>query len=167
MVDGFPLPPLPQQQKQPPPSVINYSYFYSNTDTDLSPEDEAADEGPTLDEVYSLIVQKGNSAAYGRQNSDTKPTAGEIPIPLPRKMKKSASDKSAFNHFEAVLEVDDNAAPEAVAVPEERETAAAKVAVGVDERADDFINKFRQQLKMQRMDSIVRYKETITRGSAE
>lgn len=33
----------------------------------------------------------------------------------------------------------------------------------VDARADDFINRFRQQLKMQRLDSLLRYKEMSKR----
>lgn len=36
----------------------------------------------------------------------------------------------------------------------------------VDKRADDFINKFRQQLKLQRLHSILRYKEMLNRGVA-
>jgi hypothetical protein len=35
----------------------------------------------------------------------------------------------------------------------------------VDAKADDFINRFKQQLKLQRMNSIMKYKEMITRGS--
>ncbi|KAJ8568710.1 hypothetical protein K7X08_030932 [Anisodus acutangulus] len=34
----------------------------------------------------------------------------------------------------------------------------------VDRKADDFISKFREQLKMQRVDSILRYKEMLNRG---
>ncbi|CAA3008691.1 Hypothetical predicted protein [Olea europaea subsp. europaea] len=34
----------------------------------------------------------------------------------------------------------------------------------VDAKADDFINRFRQQLKLQRLDSILRYKEMLGRG---
>ncbi|KAL3532625.1 hypothetical protein ACH5RR_006146 [Cinchona calisaya] len=34
---------------------------------------------------------------------------------------------------------------------------------GVDEKADDFINRFRQQLKLQRLNSILRYKEMLNR----
>ncbi|KAK1555463.1 hypothetical protein Q3G72_009534 [Acer saccharum] len=33
----------------------------------------------------------------------------------------------------------------------------------VDDKTDDFINKFKQQLKLQRIDSILRYKETVNR----
>lgn len=35
----------------------------------------------------------------------------------------------------------------------------------VDEKADDFINRFKQQLKLQRLDSILRYKEMLSRGA--
>ncbi|GMP80650.1 hypothetical protein CsSME_00035670 [Camellia sinensis var. sinensis] len=38
---------------------------------------------------------------------------------------------------------------------------------GVDAKADDFINRFKQQLKLQRLDSILRYKEMLSRGSGK
>lgn len=82
---------------------------------------------------------------------------------LPAKIKKSASDKSAFNHFEAVSESTEESTPPPAPVVEERENPAHEV----DARADDFINRFRNQLKMQRLDSIVRYKDMITRGSGK
>ena len=33
--------------------------------------------------------------------------------------------------------------------------------MGVDEQADDFINRFKQQLRLQRMDSLKRFREMI------
>jgi hypothetical protein len=36
----------------------------------------------------------------------------------------------------------------------------------VDARADDFINKFRHQLNLQRIDSFMRYRDTLRRGQA-
>lgn len=35
---------------------------------------------------------------------------------------------------------------------------------GVDAKADDFINRFRQQLRLQRLDSILRYRDTLKRN---
>jgi Cotton fibre expressed protein len=35
---------------------------------------------------------------------------------------------------------------------------------GVDARADDFINRFKEQLKIQRLNSILNYKEMLNRG---
>ncbi|KAJ8442849.1 hypothetical protein Cgig2_016315 [Carnegiea gigantea] len=124
----------------------------------IEKEEEEQDEGPTMDEIYTRIIQsKGNNSAhYGRQNSDTKPSGGQIPVSLPRKIKKSASEKSAFNHFGPVER--ENAAVVAVVEEEEEEEE-----VEVDARADDFISKFRRQLNMQRLDSIQRYKETTSK----
>ncbi|KAE9588509.1 hypothetical protein Lalb_Chr22g0356091 [Lupinus albus] len=89
-----------------------------------------------------------------RTQSDTKPTSGEVTVKLPKKMKKSASSKSAFSHFEED-EVVESRRPATV-----REKKSAEEDVEVDAKADDFINKFKQQLKLQRLDSIMR-KEVI------
>lgn len=75
-------------------------------------------------------------------------------------MKKSASMKSAFKHFEPKV---DDAEPRRPATMRERPTA--EVDHEVDAKADDFINRFKQQLKLQRLDSILRYKEMIGRGA--
>ncbi|XP_059318480.1 pathogen-associated molecular patterns-induced protein A70-like [Lycium ferocissimum] len=45
-----------------------------------------------------------------------------------------------------------------------RETVSFGEDEAVDSKADDFINKFRNQLKLQRLDSIIRYKEMLNRG---
>lgn len=99
-------------------------------------------------------------------------------------MKKSASDKSAFNHFHIEEEEADNAGGSVdsplnhTAVPtvveeveeEEREnafTVREDQDDGVDAKADDFINRFKKQLQMQRADSIVKYKDMISRTSAQ
>jgi Cotton fibre expressed protein len=66
-------------------------------------------------------------------------------------MKKSASNKSAFSHFEEA-EI-----PKDHKIEEDGE---------VDAKADDFINKFRNQLRLQRLDSIIRYKDMLTRGAS-
>lgn len=44
------------------------------------------------------------------------------------------------------------------------EEAAAETEPCVDARADDFINKFRQQLQLQRLNSLLNYKEMLNRG---
>ncbi|KAJ0964544.1 hypothetical protein J5N97_025682 [Dioscorea zingiberensis] len=94
---------------------------------------------------------------FDRSQSDTHPTAGEVPEKLATKMKKSASLESTFAHFE-----EKEIAPPQPAADDD----AADEPVGeVDARADDFINRFRQQLKLQRIDSLLRYKEMLHRGS--
>lgn len=122
-------------------------------------EDDEEEEGElkSLDEVYSQLRERHVS----RSRSDTKPSAGEAPAKLPTKMKKSASMKSPFAHFEeeAIVEA------RRPATTRERNAKTSDGDNEVDAKADDFINKFKQQLKLQRLDSILRYKEMIGRGS--
>ncbi|XP_062229069.1 pathogen-associated molecular patterns-induced protein A70-like [Phragmites australis] len=119
-------------------------------------------------------------------------TAAEAELPrLPARLHKSASEKSAFAHFEAeeveeaVQAVEarrpattregaarrgrrlpDPVADTSESESEPEEEAAAAGGGEVDARADDFINRFHHQLKLQRMASILRYRETIRRGHA-
>ncbi|KAG8381812.1 hypothetical protein BUALT_Bualt05G0011800 [Buddleja alternifolia] len=116
------------------------------------------DEMQSMDEVYSQL--KGSH--FSRTKSDTEPSSGKIPAKLPEKMKKSASMKSPFGHFQEE-DIVETRRPATV-----RERGSAKATDDdeeVDAKADDFINKFKQQLKLQRLDSIIRYKDMIGRGS--
>lgn len=122
------------------------------------------EEGSSLDEIYSKLQQQGQDGHFTRTQSDTKPSAGEVPVKLPRKMKKSASSKSAFAHFK---EEDIVESRRPATVKEAKVSRAAVDDDEVDAKADDFINRFKQQLKLQRLDSIMRYKEMIGRGSAK
>lgn len=120
-------------------------------------EEENEDELQSLDEVYSQLSERHVT----RSRSDTNPSGGEAPAKLPTKMKKSASMKSPFAHFEeeAIVEA------RRPATTKEKNAKTSDGDSEVDARADDFINKFKQQLKLQRLDSILRYKEMIGRGS--
>lgn len=80
------------------------------------------------------------------------------------KMTKSASEKSGMgftgNHEEAeTVESVERRRPDTTRV--ERSTSFGDGEDGVDAKASDFINKFKQQLKLQRLDSILRYKEML------
>lgn len=121
--------------------------------------DEEADQLQTLDEIYGQL--KGGQD--GRSDSDTKPSSREVPTKLSRKMKKSASAKYAFAHSE---EDDAVESRRPATVREGKAAKATEVDNEVDAKADDFINKFKQQLKMQRLDSIIRSKE-INRGNGK
>ncbi|XP_059641454.1 pathogen-associated molecular patterns-induced protein A70-like [Cornus florida] len=133
------------------------------TETQYVPEqviDEIGDNRRTIDEIYSELTDDHRVI---RTMSDTMPASGEVPAKLPAKMRKSASLKSAFGHFE---EEDIVEARRPATVREGK----AKVTEGdeqVDAKADDFINRFRQQLKLQRLDSFIRYKDMIGRGSGK
>ncbi|KAJ7966430.1 Leucine-rich repeat receptor-like serine/threonine/tyrosine-protein kinase [Quillaja saponaria] len=117
------------------------------------------EEERSLDEIYSQL----QGSHVNRTKSDTKPASGEVPKKLSTKMKKSASTKSAFAHFKE----DDIVEKRRPATVKEGKVSVAEVDNEVDAKADDFINKFKHQLKLQRLDSLMRYKEIIGRGSAK
>lgn len=90
-----------------------------------------------------------------------------MPEKLAKKMKKSATMKSVFNHFE--LEGEDIADDQEIekqrpATTREMSVREREEDAEVDARADDFINRFKHQLKLQRLDSIIRYKEMLNRS---
>lgn len=101
-----------------------------------------------------------------RSKSDTCHEA--TPERVPAKMKKSASEKAVGRRVEEKEEVE---LRRPATVREKKgkvcETVAFREDEGVDAKADDFINRFKQQLKLQRLDSLLRYKEMLNRGSAK
>jgi hypothetical protein len=117
----------------------------------------------SLEEVFMKLQGQGGN--FARQHSDTMPDSGEVPVKLSRKMKKSASSKSAFGHFKE----DDIVEKRRPATVKEAKVVPTTVDEDelVDSKADDFINKFKQQLKLQRIDSIMRYKDMINKGSSK
>ncbi|KAF5458838.1 hypothetical protein F2P56_022838 [Juglans regia] len=80
-----------------------------------------------------------------RSNSDN--GIGVPKRPAAEKIKKSASEKSALGSSEEIKT--------GRALPDEE----------VDAKADDFINRFKQQLRLQRLDSLLRYRELLNRNN--
>ncbi|KAG2663420.1 hypothetical protein I3760_16G028800 [Carya illinoinensis] len=86
----------------------------------------------------------------------TKPASDELPRKSKRKMKKSVSTKLvASPHFEEY----DMVEARQPATVWEGKVVATKDNEEVDSKADDFINNFKNQLKLQRMNSILRNNE--------
>ncbi|KAI3409700.1 DUF4408 domain-containing protein [Psidium guajava] len=127
---------------------------------DVEEEEEEEEDEQSLEDVYSQLKEK----QVPRTKSDTKPASGEITPKLPRKMRKSASVKSPFAHFE---EDDIVEARRPATTREGKGKASHEVDEEVDAKADDFINRFKQQLQLQRLDSFMRYKEMINRGNGK
>jgi hypothetical protein len=109
-------------------------------ETELEPENETpgpfvdADSGPGQGQVVRRSKSDRGVAAPERQ---------------PEKIKKSASEKSALDESDVVRR---------------RENASLGDDEEVDARADDFINRFKQQLRLQRLDSLLRYRELLKRN---
>ncbi|KAM0029555.1 hypothetical protein Hdeb2414_s0018g00527441 [Helianthus debilis subsp. tardiflorus] len=117
-------------------------------------DEEEEHEFESLDEVYSKLKTGG----HDRTKSD-----GSIRQKPPAKMKKSASLKVGFTHPEEEEMVE----ARRPATVREKRTAVKVVAdddVEVDSRADDFINKFKNDLKLQRIESMMRTKGATNRG---
>lgn len=77
------------------------------------------------------------------------------------KMNKSASEKSRLGRSseEEDAEMVERRRPTTARV--DKTSSFGEDDHGVDAKADDFINRFKQQLKLQRLDSILRYKEML------
>ncbi|GFP99342.1 hypothetical protein PHJA_002078300 [Phtheirospermum japonicum] len=142
-------------------------FVFEHKDSNLDEFEQAQEEKvedcetseQSMDEVYSQLT----GDHFSRTKSDTEPASGKTPAKLPAKMKKSASLKSAFGHFEEEKIVE---ARRPATVRERGNNAKVTDGdEGVDAKADDFIHKFKEQLKLQRLDSIIRYKDMIGRGS--
>ncbi|XP_030448715.2 pathogen-associated molecular patterns-induced protein A70-like [Syzygium oleosum] len=127
---------------------------------EVEEEEEEEEVEQSLDNVYSQLKEN----QVERTKSDTQPASGEIMPKLPAKIYKSASVKSAFAHFE---EDDIVEARRPATTREAKGKASHEVDEEVDAKADDFINRFKQQLKLQRLDSFMRYKEMISRGNGK
>ncbi|KAK3025762.1 hypothetical protein RJ639_041918 [Escallonia herrerae] len=155
----------PDPQNDPPqlvraPSLlervksINLSSFKFET-SDPSPPDTHHTE-PESDR------NQGSDHHVTRSKSDR---SGETPGRAQAKMKKSASANCADGVMEGEQADEvDRRRPETVRVGE---AASFGEDEGVDAKADDFINRFKQQLKLQRLNSLLRYKEMLGRGSGK
>lgn len=154
--------PTPQQIYQPQEEQLLQEEVETEEEEEEEEEEteKIQDQEQTLDEIFSKL-QSNNKV--NRSKSDTKPAAGEVPTKLVKKMKKSASAKSAFAHFEE-NDIVESRRPATVKDAKSNKMTQVDDAE-VDAKADDFINRFKQQLKLQRIDSIIRYKEMINRGS--
>ncbi|KAK3436274.1 hypothetical protein EUGRSUZ_C00891 [Eucalyptus grandis] len=139
---------------------IKFSSFYRSSEPD-----------PDEDAPHHL----GNDRQVRRVRSDQKTTTpGEGPARrLPAKMKKSASDRSAVGQFEDEEEDQvERRRPETAREGRKKsDTAAAPVPAPEEEdeinaKADAFINRFERDPKLERLDSIMRFKEKLNRGAS-
>ncbi|XP_030529938.2 pathogen-associated molecular patterns-induced protein A70-like [Rhodamnia argentea] len=106
-----------------------------------------------------------------RIRSDSKiASPGEATARLPAKMKKSASERSAFGHFEEDDFVERRRTETAREGKKKSGAAAAapfeEEGHEIDAKADAFINRFKQHLKLQRLDSLLNYREMLNRGAS-
>lgn len=93
------------------------------------------------------------------KSESSKPVTKKKKKATPKKMTKSASERYTGREEETVEAVEKRR-PETMRV--ERTTSIGEGGEeGVDDKASNFINKFKQQLKLQRLDSFLRYREML------
>ncbi|EPS60806.1 hypothetical protein M569_13995, partial [Genlisea aurea] len=113
--------------------------------------EEKGNGSSSIDEVFAHLTAGDH---FGRSRSEKEPAAPEAPA---EKMRKSASAGSEIRNHRG----EDDEAVEArrPTAREKRSSRSGDGDEGVDAKADVFINKFKHQLKLQRLDSIVRSKD--------
>ncbi|XVF88762.1 hypothetical protein PTKIN_Ptkin19aG0077600 [Pterospermum kingtungense] len=107
------------------------------------------------------------STAHGQVRRSKSDHSKVIQRKLSEKMKKSASENSRSKWEDEEQDQEDEEEDEV----EKRRPATTRLEKtvsfgdgddqGVDAKADDFINKFKQQLKLQRLDSLLRYRDML------
>ncbi|MED6172023.1 hypothetical protein PIB30_046249 [Stylosanthes scabra] len=143
---------------------------YETTETSLHAEEETdhdqaqsnQPEVPHLSRTPSLLqrLQSINlSRLYKGEEEEQEPeTSGSDPGRKDSEMRKSASERG-LNEKNSAWEEDEEAV-------ERRRPATTRESGGedseVDAKADDFINRFKKQLRLQRVDSILRYRQMLT-----
>lgn len=146
-VDKIPEDDVPTEPRFGPPSLLQRvksiklpSLYRSEPD----PNSEEQKPARTKSESNKPVMKKKKKAA------------------ATKKMTKSASEKAGLGYIgrtEETVEAVEKRRPETTRV--ERTTSIGDGEEGVDDKASDFINKFKQQLKLQRLDSFLRYREML------
>lgn len=140
--------------------------FPQDDDDDVSRENREGEEARELHsgshEHMTRRCQSETSVSVPKTTTTTTTAANVV---VKRKaLKKSASEK-IVKLEEEKGEEEERETRRPATMSGKTKTASNQVAdEAVDEKADDFINRFRQQLKLQRIDSILRYKEMLNRG---
>lgn len=139
-------PPAPAPLARAPSVLERLRSFglYRFRSGDLAPEYAAPTPAPYA--TTAAADKKKQAAHYDRSRSEParEQNKKKKQVPAEARMTKSSSEARK--------------APEA---------APSIVEEGVDARADDFINKFRQQLQLQRLNSLLNYKEMLNGGGKQ
>ncbi|CAK9140535.1 unnamed protein product [Ilex paraguariensis] len=148
---------------------INLSFYRSESVDPFHPMAHHTDPTHDRSEDQTLESQSQNPkedlGLEGHVTRSKSEMGGKTPAMVEPTMKKSASEKAV-----AAVEVDvDHRRPATVRERKGKgkwsETASSGEDETVDAKADDFIERFKQQLKLQRLDSLLRVKEMLNRGA--
>ncbi|XVE97982.1 hypothetical protein REPUB_Repub03eG0065900 [Reevesia pubescens] len=149
----------PQQPLSRAPSLlervksIDFTSFYRSDSVKANPETgHPATEEADSDTDKSPVVH----GQVRRIKSETKVKQRKL---TDQKMKKSATSEEEEDQEKEEEEEVERRRPATTRI--EKTVSFGDGDQGVDAKADDFINKFRQQLKLQRLDSLLRYRDML------
>ncbi|KAK6248690.1 hypothetical protein QUC31_020255 [Theobroma cacao] len=133
---------------------IDFTSFYRSNSFKANPEKELpATEEPDSDTDMSPVRGQVN-----RSKSESKVKQRRFP----EKLKKSESENSRLKAEKSEEEEEEEVERRRPATTRiEKTVSFGDDDRGVDAKADDFINKFKQQLKLQRLDSLLRYRDML------
>ncbi|KAK8520396.1 hypothetical protein V6N13_031152 [Hibiscus sabdariffa] len=139
---------------------VKYLYKYSpqiiETDYNIQPAQQELSRAPSLLERVKSFdfasFYKSGSIKSNQSVSDESPIHGEVE----RAQAESKTTPEKMKKWRRKVEEE-----EAEIIKGTATTALEEDDPGVDAKADDFINKFKQQLKMQRLESLLRYRNLL------
>ncbi|KAH7572135.1 hypothetical protein ACOSP7_015173 [Xanthoceras sorbifolium] len=155
--DSNPVDPYPPQLQRAPSLLervrsFNFTSVYKSQQPYPETETEEIDNAVTEpDSDLKPGLDPDNNPK--RSKSETKKTTAKV-----REIVKRSTSEKSMAVVEEKTETVERRRPETTR-PEK--TASFDDDEGVDAKADDFINRFKKQLKLQRLDSFLRYKEML------
>lgn len=150
------LKPPQSKHDEPPPQLVRVPSFFERVKSFNLSRYQSPEPDPALHAAAATAEEPAAAREEHEPHHVTRSKSEAVAVAAPevRVLQKSASERVATEEA-----AEDRRRPATA-----RERAAGEDEA-VDERADDFINRFRQQLKLQRLDSILRYKEMLNRGA--
>lgn len=163
----------PQQQLVRSPSLIervrSFQFSFSNNNEPETAETESAELARTpslLERLKSMNFSDSVKSESEEEEADVVPdhdSAWNLVKRSKSEMRKTASENSASSRRREEEETKiERRRPESA---RGAETASFGEDEAVDAKADDFINRFKQQLRLQRLDSILRYRDMLKGNS--
>ncbi|XP_052198673.1 pathogen-associated molecular patterns-induced protein A70-like [Diospyros lotus] len=179
--DGYEPQPRPELGRAPSLferlTSINHSLYNSDPPETLQPNrgSEQAEQHPPPQMARTpSFLERLWSVNLSRMNSDPpetlRPAEAEAETKQPladRQVGRSQSEKTTRKAAASLARMRKSGSEKARsdAVEASRQATASTEDEGVDARADDFIGRFKQQLKLQRLESFVRYRDMLNRGA--